>query len=256
MLKRVINLIKSLFGGVVDKLEDPELMLEQARRDMQEMHVRNRERAVVAITQKNNLQNQVDELQKQVDMLGQKAEFALKRGDKDLALQLLKEKQSYESSLVTAKETLTQAIETSEQVKVAIKREEEQLRQKTAETLALKAKWKQAQIQKEMEKQLQGMGAWEDSSNAFNVARTKINQTMNEASAMRELGQTNVNARLQQLEVSENDVAAQRELEQMEAKLGLGTTSSVPTTATVSNDIEEELRKLETKVGSGSNGQG
>jgi phage shock protein A len=218
--------------------------------------VRNRERAVVAITQKNNLQNQVDELQKQVDMLGQKAEFALKRGDKDLALQLLKEKQSYESSLVTAKETLTQAIETSEQVKVAIKREEEQLRQKTAETLALKAKWKQAQIQKEMEKQLMGMGAWEDSSNVFNAAKTKINQTMNEASAMRELGQTNVNARLQQLEVSENDVAAQRELEQMEAKLGLGTTSSVPTTATVSNDIEEELRKLETKVGSGSNGQG
>jgi hypothetical protein len=35
--------------------EDPEVLLSQAQREMTEMHARNRERAVQAITQKNNL---------------------------------------------------------------------------------------------------------------------------------------------------------------------------------------------------------
>lgn len=252
MWKRLVALFKSWFGKGLDALENPDVLLDQAKRDMQEMHARNRERAVVAITQKNNLQNQVDDLQKTVDNLQAKAEFALKRGDRELALQLLKEKQSYEQSLTSARETLAQAIETAEAVKISIKREEEQIRQKTAEALALKAKWKQAQIQAEMEKQLQGMGQWEDANNVFAQAKTKINTKLNEAKAMNELGQTNVESRLRQLEVTENDVVAQNELEALEAKLGL----SAPITQSVAaptNEIEAELARLEQKVG-GSGG--
>jgi phage shock protein A len=255
MWKRFLAVVRSWFGAGLDKLEDPGVLLDDAKRQMQEMHARNRERAVVAITQKNNLQNQVDDLQKTVDNLQAKAEFALKRGDRELALQLLKEKQSYEQSLVSAKETLAQAIETSEQVKIAIKREEEQIRQKTAEALALKAKWKQAQIQSEMEKQLQGMGSWEDHNNVFNQAKTKINTKLNEAKAMNELGQTNVESRLRQLEVSEADVVAQSELEALEARLGLAAPIS-QTTAAPTNEIEAELARLEQKVGGGGSATG
>lgn len=256
MFKRLMALIRSWFGKGLDVLENPEVLLDQARRDMAEMHARNKERAIVAITQKNNLQNQVEDLQKTVDSLQSKAEFALKRGDRELALQLLKEKQSYEQSLVTAKETLAQAIETAEQVKVSIKREEEHIRQKTAEALALKAKWKQAQIQKEMEKQLQGMGQWEDTANIFESAKKKINNELNTAKAMNELGQTNVESRIRQLEVTENDVTAQNELEALEAKLGLGHTAPTTTTVAPTNDIEAELARLEQKVGGSSTPSG
>ena len=248
-------LIRSWFGKGLDVLENPEVLLDQAKRDMQEMHARNRERAVVAITAKNNLQNQVDDLQKTVDNLQAKAEFALKRGDRELALQLLKEKQGYEQSLQSAKETLISAIETAEQVKVAIKREEEQIRQKTAEALALKAKWKQAQITAEMEKQLQGMGTWEDTNNTFAQAKSKINNKLSEAKALNEIGQTNVESRLRQLEVNEGDAVAQNELEALEAKLGL----SAPITQSVAaptNEIEAELARLEQKVGGSGGGSG
>lgn len=252
MLKRFMALIRSWFGKGLDVLENPDVLLDQAKHDMQEMHARNRERAVVAITAKNNLQNQVDDLQKTVDNLQAKAEFALKRGDRELALQLLKEKQGYEQSLQSARETLATAIETAEQVKVAIKREEEQIRQKTAEALALKAKWKQAQIQSEMEKQLQGMGTWEDTNNTFAQAKNKINNKLSEAKALNEIGQTNVESRLRQLEVTETDVAAQSELEALEAKLGLAAPITQSVTAPT-NEIEAELARLEQKVG-GSGG--
>ena len=107
MFSRLINLIKSWFGFGLDKLENPDILLDQAKREMHEMHSRNRERAVAAITQKNNLQSMVDELEKQISNLQAKAEFALKKGERDLAMQLLTEKQTIESSLGSTKEALT-----------------------------------------------------------------------------------------------------------------------------------------------------
>ncbi|MEI6432598.1 MAG: PspA/IM30 family protein, partial [bacterium] len=139
MFKRLLNVIKSWLGFGIDKLENPELLLQQAQEEMKAAAARNRERAVQAITQKNNLQQMVDDLQKTVDNLQAKAELSLKRGDRDLALQLLKEKQNYDQSLQSTRAQLEAAIETAEQVKLAIKREEEKIREKTAQALALKA---------------------------------------------------------------------------------------------------------------------
>lgn len=254
MLKRLLNLIKSWFGFGLDKLENPDILLDQAKREMQEMHARNRERAVQAITQKNNLQQMADDLQKQVDNLQAKAEFALKRGDRELALQLLKEKQSYDQSLATTKESLVTAVETAEQVKAHIKQEEELIRRKTAEALQLKAQWKSAQIQNEMEKALTGMGQFEDTDSTFSRAQEKIKSAMNESKARAELGKTRVESRVQQLEVSERDVAAENELAALESKLGLGSAPIPTTVAAPTTDIERQLAELEAKVGGGGAG--
>jgi len=254
MLKRLWNYIKSLFSRGLDTLENPDILLEQAQREMTEMHARNRERAVQAITQKNNLQQMVDDLQKRVDNLQSKAELALKRGDRDLALQLLKEKQGYEISLKSTSESLVQAIDTAEAVKTAIKREEEKIRQKTAEALALKAQWKNAQIQNAIHKALDGIGTIEDSTQAFERAQAKIRNAQSEAGARAELAKGRVENRLAELEVAEGNVAAENELEALEAKLGLGSTPPVQTTtqtatSSADSDLERQLRELEAKVG-------
>lgn len=260
LIKRIINLFKSLLGSAVDRIEDPELLLSQAQREMSELHARNRERAVQAITQKNNLQQMVDDLQKKVDNLQAKAEFALKRGERELALQLLKEKQQYETSLETTKVSLASAIETSEQVKVAIKREEEKIRQKTAEALALKAQWKNSQIQIAMNKALDGMQGIEDTEQAFGRAQAKIRNATSESNARAEMASQRVDTRLAALESSEMDVAAESELAQLEAKLGLGSAPVQPTTTrtttTESSDIERQLAELEARVGGSGGGGG
>ena len=253
MLNRFWNYIKALLSGGLDKMENPDILLEQAQREMQEVHARNRERAVQAITQKNNLQQMVDDLQKKTTTLQAKAELALKRGDRDLALQLLKEKESYQTSLTTTQASLEQAIETSEQVKVAIKREEERIRQKTAEALAMKAQWKNAQIQVAINKALDGIGTIEDSTQAFGRAQQKIRSAQSEAGARAEMAKTRVENRLADLDVAESDVAAENALAAMEAKLGMGSTTNVAKPATVSttdSDLEAQLRALEQKVGS------
>ena len=61
----------------MDKVEDPEIMLDQARRDMQAALIGNREKAVQAITQKNRLQGMLEEATKKSVTLEQNAVMAL-----------------------------------------------------------------------------------------------------------------------------------------------------------------------------------
>jgi phage shock protein A len=251
MFKRLITLIKSWFGIGLDKLENPDILLDQAKREMEEIHARNRERAVQAITQKNNLQQMVDDLQKKVDTLQAKAELALKRGDRDVALQLLKEKQGYETSLTTTRASLEKAIETAEVVKQHIQTEQAEIRKKTAEALALKSQWKSAQIQNEIEKQLSGFREMESMDSTFARAQEKIRNATSEASARAELGKTSVEAKIAKLELAETDIAAENELAQLEAKLGIGSVAPTTTTTTATSDLEQQLAELEAKVGGG-----
>lgn len=256
MLKRFWRYIVALLSGKLDQLEDPEILLSQAQREMQEMHARNRERAVQAITQKNNLQQMVDDTQKRVDNLQSKAELALKRGDRELALQLLKEKQQYETTLAATKQSLEQAIETSESVKTAIRREEERIRQKTAEALALKAQWKNTQIQNAMHKALDGIQGIDDTEQTFGRAQEKIRTANSESQARAEMAKTRVESRVADLDEAVGMSAAEDELAALEAKLGLGSATAAPTTTTTTSadtDIEKQLAELEAKVG-GSGG--
>ena len=262
MLKRLWRYLMALFSGGLDQLEDPDVLLSQAQREMTEMHARNRERAVQAITQKNNLQQMVDDTQKRVDNLQAKAELALKRGDRDLALQLLKEKQQYETTLTATKASLAQALETSEAVKTAIRREEERIRQRTAEALALKAQWKNSQIQIAMNKALEGMGI-DDTSQTFDRAQAKIRNANSESSARAEMAKQRVENRIADLDEAVGDSVAEQELASLEAKLGLGSTTPAPTVATspaaasvADTDIDRQLTELEAKVGGGGGSTG
>ena len=135
MFDRIIRYLKGLLGFKLDQLEDPEILLAQAQQEMREAQAKNRERAVQAITAKNNLQAEVDKTQKMVNNLQAKAELALKGGDRDLARQLLVEKGQYETALTSLNGSLDQAMQTTEAVKVAMRREEDRIRSKTAQAL-------------------------------------------------------------------------------------------------------------------------
>ena len=134
MFKRFFRWLKAVFNRGMDKLEDPELMLDQAQREMREVLAQNREKAVQAITQRNRLQQLYDQQLAQTQQLEKQAEMALKQGKRDLALGFVREKQDIDAGLEGLKASLDQATLTVEQVKVAIKRQEEEVK-KSIETV-------------------------------------------------------------------------------------------------------------------------
>jgi phage shock protein A len=255
MFKRIWRYLKALITGKLDKWEDPELIINEAVREMKENQIRNRERAVQAITQKNNLQNLVAQEEKTVRQLEAKAALALQQGNRELARTLLREKQIKEQTLEQLRASLKQAEETSEAVKLAIKREEERIRVKTAEALALKANMKQAQIQIEINKALDSM-QFDDTAQSWDRAEERIKTMQSEAAARAEVAKTGINARLMELEESSMDAEAEKELQEMEARLGLGasTTSTSQrqttgqTAGTTEDDIDRQLRELEQRL--------
>lgn len=130
--------------------DDPESLLERAQAEMRELHARNRDRAVRAITQKNNLQQLVDDTQKRVDTLQQNADLADSRGDTETADKLRSEAASFLQTLEQTSVSLTQAIAAAESVKEAIRHEEQRIRLKTSQAMALRTQWKALQLQQEL----------------------------------------------------------------------------------------------------------
>jgi phage shock protein A len=260
---RAWRYLKALISGKLDQWEDPEIILNEAVREMKDNQVKNRELAVQAITQKNNLQAEVDKEERFVAELERKAALALQSGNRELAKQFLKEKGLHDQTLESMRGNLLQATEAAEKVKIAIRQEEERIRVRTSEALAMKANMKQAQIQIKINRALDQF-QFSDNENNWNSAQERIRSMQSEASARAEIGSTSIDAKLREMEVSQMDVEAERQLAELETKIALNgnpaanyTTSQVQqvqkvgaaSNGTQDSDIESKLRELESRLG-------
>jgi phage shock protein A len=245
-LARLWRYLVAWVTGKVEALEDPEVLLDQARREMQETLARNRERAIQAITQKNMLQAEVEKLERTVRDLERKAELALQQGKRDLALQIVREKKAQEGALETMRASLQQAIETVESIKLAIRRQEEEVRVKTAQALAMKARWKQAQIQTAINKALEGISV-ESIESSWAAAEQRIQRAEAEAAARQEMAAQSLQGRIAALQDAQIDHEAEEELARIEQRLGLrpAATDAVAASATTSTSDSEALKELE-----------
>lgn len=253
MFGRLIRYLKGMFGMKLDQWEDPEVLLSQAQQEMKENQAKNRERAVQAITQKNNLQAEVDKNQKMVDNLQAKAELALKNGDRDLARQLLVEKQQYDTALTTMAASLQSAQESIETIKTAMRHEEERIRTKTAQAMALKTQWKQSQIEISINKAMEGMTT-DGTDQAFERAQNKISNAHSESMARTELAKDSMNGKLSSLDDVQVNAAADDELAKLEQKMGLAPApqAAAPKTPATASDVDKQLQELEARVGGSS----
>lgn len=234
-MRRFFNWLKGLFNRAMDKVEDPDIMLDQARRDMQAALIANREKAVQAITQKNRLQQMLEDHRSKAAQLEGQAAMALKQGNRDLAAQFMREKINNDTIIAQLQGSYEQAAASVEQVKVAIKRQEEEVRKKTAEALAMKAQWKNAQIQNSIAKALDGL-TFENQFESFGAAAEKIRMAQSEASARQEMQGESIQGKIMQMEDKAKDFEAEAALDALEARLGMGstTTATTPATQTVS----------------------
>jgi len=155
--------------------DDAEMMLQRAWQQMREMQEKNRERTVQVITQKNNLQALVARMEQMVARLEEQARAAGKEGDAEREQALLAERGQSLLTLAQTQASLQRAIEMTEAVKTAMRREEDAIRARTAQALAMKAQYKQAQIEFEIEKSRLGMTT-SYASDLFERAQAKIQQ--------------------------------------------------------------------------------
>ncbi len=251
MLRRIFRYLRALIMGKLDQLEDPQVIIDESLREMRETQIKNRERAVQAITQKNNLQKLVDDEERAARNLEAKAALALQQGNRELAKSLLRQQAQHLKALEQMRVSLKQAEETSQAVKLAIQRDEERVRQKMAEALALKAHMKQAEIQIAINKALDGM-QMDDATQSWDRAEERIRNMQSEAAARAEIASTSMANKLATLEDQQVDAESDRMLAELEAKLGLAGAPASPSQPVsvdaTEDDVDRQLRELEQKL--------
>jgi len=245
---RAWRYLKALVNGKLDTWEDPEIILNEAVRDMKENQIKNRELAVQAITQKNNLQAEVDKEERLVAEYERKATLALQSGNRELAKQFLKEKSLHDGTLNSMRTNLASATEAAEKVKIAIKQEEERIRERTSQALAMKANMKQAQIQIKINKALESF-QFGNANDNWNVATERIQGLQSEANARNEIINTSMDSKIREMEVSQMDVEAERQLAELEAKMSLGASPA-------NNYTTNNVQQMQTLGGGVMNGSG
>ncbi len=243
--------MKALMQGKLDQWEDPEIIINEAVREMKDNQIKNRELAVQAITQKNNLQAEVDKEERMVAELERKATLSLQSGNRELAKQFLKEKGLHDQTLTSMRANLAAAIDASEKVKVAIRQDEERVRVRASEAMALKSNMKQAQIQIKINKALDQF-QFSENEQQWGQAKERITSMQSEAQARAEVGNTSIESKMREMEVSQMDVEADRQLAELEAKMAFNNVNP----AANYNTTQNTATQYQTLGGGATNGNG
>ncbi len=130
VLERISTLIKSNINELLDKAEDPEKMLNQLIRDMEEGYREAREQVVNAMADQKRLEKKYLANLNLAKEWEHKAEVALQSGDEDLARRALKRAQDYE--------------ELSNDLKLALDKQEDDVTNLRVQLSALQAKIEEA----------------------------------------------------------------------------------------------------------------
>ncbi len=95
MFERFVNLVRSIFGALLVRAEDPQLILEQAYQDLNANLLKVRQAVVQAIATEKQIGQQLQKNQEQVQNWHNRATLAVQQGQDDLARQALQRRQQH-----------------------------------------------------------------------------------------------------------------------------------------------------------------
>lgn len=117
---RLSNLIAANTHALLDRVEDPEVMLQQVVRDMEEGLAAARQQAARAIAAERRVQRELNHNRAAADNWNKQARRALDANREDLAREALARKIEHEDVVVELTGQLAAARQTSTEVKTAL----------------------------------------------------------------------------------------------------------------------------------------
>jgi phage shock protein A len=211
--------MRALFGGIVEKTEDPELILQQTIRDMRDrVPELNNSVAQVMATEKL-LARSKERLEAQVVDLDSKIKASVKMGRDDIATAYIGQLQQAQVDLQKTTQQLEHASSASKQALKARDNYVLQMQRRTAEAMALINQSKQAKLQEQLAQTMETFQLGDDAS-TFTEMRDKIDRRAAAAEAKMQLGAASVDNQMQEIEREAMDMQLQDKL--LEYKRGMG----------------------------------
>ena len=208
LFKRITDILSANINDLIDRVEDPEVMIKQVILEMEDNIGRAREGVVDAIASEKQLQKELDSNRKQSEEWLAKAELALREGKEDLAKSALTRKKECDDICRALQSSCEMAKTTSEQLKVQLRGLEAKLDEARRKRGTLVARQRAAEARSQMDSTLSHVEAGLASQKVFSRMEDKVTAMEARTEAMTELTDVSdrVNREFRDLEV-EKEVA-------------------------------------------------
>lgn len=229
IFQRISKLVTANINHILDQAEDPEMMVKQLIRDMEESIIELRRETVKAIARQKQLEKQIEMTKNRTKELESKASLALENNDEAFAREILAKKLEVQESLATMQEELKISNRTADQMKSDLTKLEDQvqLARRKKEELIRRKRSAEAQLytRQAMQKSNDALNtitgadsAIDDHTSAIESYKDKVMQLEAEAEASEELVQLHQNKEAD-LDKLVKDKAIEDELAKLKKKM-------------------------------------
>ena len=217
---RMKRLFRASTGSALERMEDPEMVLQQTIRDMRDrVPELNNSVAQVMATERLLSKNR-DRLEEQVVDLDSKIKASVKMGRDDIATAYIGQLQQAQVDLERTGAQLEHAQLASKQAMKARDNYVIQLKNRSQEAMQLISASKQAKLQEQLAQTMQSFDLGDDAS-TFNEMREKIDRRVAAAEAKLQLGTSSVDAQMQDIEKEAMEIQLQDKLLSYKQQMGL-----------------------------------
>jgi phage shock protein A len=221
IFQRLARLIKSNINALISKGEDPEKMIEQLLREMNEQLVKAKKQVAVAIADEKRLAKQWEQEVRDAKEWERKAMMAVRAGDDALAKEALARKRQHADLAEQFKQQWEGQKRAVEQLKLALTQLAAKIEEAGRKKTLLIARKKRAEAQKQINETLAGISEG-SALGEFKRMEEKIDQMAAEAEAgielHSEMSGSDLEQKFRQLEAGPG---ADSDLEELKRKMGL-----------------------------------
>ena len=217
---RISRVFRASTGAALDRIENPELVLQQTIRDMRDrVPELNNSVAQVMATERLLAKNH-ENLESQVVDLDSKIKASVKMGRDDIATAYIGQLQQAQLDLQRTSVQREHAELASKQALKARDNYVLNMKKRSAEAMQLISAAKQAKLQEQLAQTMETFNIGDDSS-TFDEMREKIDRRVAAAEAKLQLGSSSVDAQMQDIEREAMDIQLQDKLLEYKQQMGM-----------------------------------
>lgn len=223
IIKRFGDIMAANINALLDKAEDPEKMIDQCIRDLNEDLGKVKSETAAVMADEQRTKRELDECNAEIAKMQSYAEKALTAGNENDARTFLAKKQQYVEKQAALQQAYDMASANAMKMRQMHDKLVKDIGELNARRDAIKAKVQVAKTQEKMNKMMSSVGDTTSSLAAFDRMEAKANKMLDQANAMAELNSAPVDefADLSAKYDSAPTAAVDDELAALKAQMGL-----------------------------------
>ena len=224
IISRFKDIMSANINALLDKAEDPEKMIDQTMRNLQNDLAKVKEETAAVMADEQRCKRELDECNAEMAKMQTYAEKALLAGNEADAMKFLQQKNTLATKQTSLQQTYDVAAANAMKMRQMHDKLVNDINELDARRDAVKAKIKVAKTQEKMNKLTANMTDSTSSISAFERYEAKANAMLDKANAMSELNMTAQESGVDSLAAKYDavpDAAVKSELEALKAQMGL-----------------------------------